>query len=277
MFNNARLTPLLATFALLASAATQAASTDTRLAEVLAAAHRTPDFVARDVYRRPAETLSFFGLKPEMTVVEISPGAGGWYTEILSPYLRNDGKLYAAHFNPGSAVEYFRTSHARFMDKVAAAPQVYDRMTVTAFELPGLTRIAPAGSADLVVTFRNVHSWYGRNGGDAGVLAAFQTFHKALKPGGTLGVVEHRLPAGRPKADQKDSGYMLQAEVIRLAEAAGFELAGISNLNANPRDTADHPEGVWTLPPSLRLGDKDRERYLAIGESDRMTLKFRKP
>jgi len=252
------------------------AQPEARLAQALAADHRTPAFVARDVYRHPAETLTFFGLKPGMTVVEVSPGAGGWYTEILAPYLRGNGKLYAAQFNPESTVEYFRKSHASFMEKLAAAPQVYDEVTVTAFELPNLTEIAPVASADLVVTFRNVHSWYGRNGGDEGVLAAFQAFHKVLKPGGTLGIVEHRLPAGRPVTDQEKSGYMLQAEVIRLAEQAGFKLTGVSNINRNPNDTADHPEGVWTLPPSLRLGDQDKERYVAIGESDRMTLRFMK-
>ena len=132
------------------------------------------------------------------------------------------------------------------------------------------------GSADVVLTFRNVHSWYDRNGGDDGVLAAFRAFNQVLKPGGTLGIVEHRLPAGRPKSDQAKSGYMLQAEVIRLAEQAGFTLTGISNINANPRDTADHPAGVWTLPPSLRLGETHQDRYRAIGESDRMTLRFEK-
>lgn len=266
---------LVAASTLLGAHAT-AAAPDARLSEVLASSHRTPEFAARDGFRRPAETLEFFGLKPGMTVVEVSPGAGGWYTEILAPYLRGSGKLYAAHFNPESKVEYFRKSHTQFMDKIKAAPQIYDEMSVTTFELPNLTEIAPVASADLVVTFRNVHSWYGRNGGDEGVRAAFRTFHEVLKPGGTLGVVEHRLPAGRPVSAQDESGYMLQAEVIRLAEEAGFTLSGISNINANPRDTADHPEGVWTLPPSLRLGDKDRARYEAIGESDRMTLRFTK-
>ncbi len=274
MFNKVFVTTLLASSLL--TLQTHAAAADERLAAVLASDHRTPAFVARDSFRRPAETLAFFGLKPGQTVVEVSPGAGGWYTEILAPYLRGNGKLYAAHFNPESDLEYFRTSHAKFMEKMAAAPQIYDEVTVTAFELPDLTNIAPDGSADLVVTFRNVHSWYDRNGGDAGPLAAFQTFHRVLKPGGVLGVVDHRLPHGRPVADQKGSGYLLQSEVIRLAEAAGFTLTGISNINANPRDTADHPEGVWTLPPALRLGDQDREKYIAIGESDRMTLRFQK-
>ena len=260
----------------LLGAATASAQTDARLAQVLASDHRSPAFAARDVYRNPAETLKFFGLQPGMTVVEVSPGAGGWYTEILAPYLRDTGKLYAAQFNPQSTVDYFRTSHAAFMEKLSAAPQIYNQVTVTAFELPNLTAIAPVVSADLVLTFRNVHSWYDRNGGDDGVLAAFRAFNQVLKPGGTLGIVEHRLPAGRPKADQAKSGYMLQAEVIRLAEQAGFTLTGISNINANPRDTADHPAGVWTLPPSLRLGETHQARYRAIGESDRMTLRFEK-
>lgn len=275
MFNKVFVTTLLAGSAMFGTQAI-AATPDERLAEVLASNHRTPAFVARDSFRRPAETLAFFGLKQGQTVVEVSPGAGGWYTEILAPYLRGNGKLYAAHFNPESDVEYFRSAHAKFMEKMVASPEIYDEVTVTAFELPDLTHIAPEASADLVVTFRNVHSWYDRNGGDTGALAAFQTFHRVLKPGGVLGVVDHRLPHGRPIADQKGSGYLLQSEVIRLAEQAGFTLTGISNINANPRDTADHPEGVWTLPPGLRLGDKDRDRYIAIGESDRMTLRFQK-
>lgn len=239
--------------------------------------HRTPEFTERDRYRHPRETLEFFGVEPDMTVVEISPGAGGWYTEILAPYLREKGKLYAAQYNAGSTSEYYRESRRKFLAKLAEQPEVYDRVEVTTFNPPEYVDIAPPGSADRVLTFRNVHNWYMRGGGDERVLAAFKAFYRALKPGGVLGVVGHRLPVDRPLSDQAQSGYMRQDYVIGMAEKAGFTLAGKSEINANPKDTADHPEGVWTLPPSLRLGDEKREHYLAIGESDRMTLKFVKP
>lgn len=234
--------------------------------------HRTAAFVARDVWRQPVDTLIFFGVEPDMTVVEIWPG-GGWYTEILAPLLRDQGQLYAAHFDPDSAVPFFQRSRAAYEEKLAARPEVYDRVSLTVLAPPAHTAIAPSGSADRVLTFRNVHNW--ANAGTAE--AAFGAFYTALRPGGILGVVEHRAPAGRSLADQIASGYMTEDYVVTLAEAAGFELLESSEINANPADTAEHPEGVWTLPPSLRLGDTHREYYLAIGESDRMTLKFRKP
>jgi len=253
-----------------------AAADDAALADAINGAHRTPAYVERDDARHPRETLTFFGIRPDMTVVEIWPG-GGWYTEILAPYLRERGKLYAAHFNADSTSDYYRRSLAEFQTKLAASAAVYDRVVVTAFNPPQHVDIAPPGSADLVVTFRNVHNWYMRGGGDTRVVQAFEAMYRALKPGGVLGVVEHRLPAARPLEDQEDSGYMREDYVIEMAERAGFELVAKSQINANPKDSADHPKGVWTLPPTLRLGDVDRDRYLAIGESDRMTLKFTKP
>lgn len=246
------------------------------LADVIGGEHRSAENRARDAHRHPLETLQFFDVQPNMTVVEIWPGAGGWYTEILAPYLRNDGQLYAAHFNPDSSVEYFKKGRAAFDAKIAAAPELYDRITVTRFDPTDKEDIAPAESVDRVLTFRNVHNWY-MNGGEENVLQVFQTFHRSLKSGGVLGVVDHRLPADIAEDKQSSSGYLHESFVIRLAEKAGFRLEARAEINANPRDTADYPKGVWTLPPSYRLGETDREKYQAIGESDRMTLKFVKP
>jgi len=230
----------------------------------IAAPNRTPANILRDKYRHPAETLSFFGMRPGDTVVELWPG-GGWYTEILAPYLATSGTLHV--------VPPVGNYDQRIRAKLSSDP-VYGKVQVATFAAGQPTAIA-ASSADVVLTFRNVHSWL-----DEKAPIAPQVFAEAfrvLKPGGTLGVVEHRLPEGADDARQLTSGYVKVSTVRRLAEAAGFQFAGASEINANPKDSADHPEGVWTLPPNLRLGDKDREKYLAIGESDRMTLKFVKP
>lgn len=242
-----------------------------RLKAVLAGDHREAKNRARDVYRHPLETLSFFGLKPEMTVVEIYPG-GGWYTEILAPYLKGRGRLYAASWNKDAKRQNIRKWLKRYYEKLAARPDVYGEVTVTELS-PTKTDIAPPGSADMVLTFRSVHNWMKR-GYEATI---FEAMYTALKPGGMLGVVEHR---GDPEIwpdPQALSGYVHQDVAIELAKDAGFELLASSQINANPKDTRNHPKGVWTLPPSLRLKDKDRNKYLAIGESDRMTLKFIKP
>ena len=234
------------------------------LAAAIAAPNRTASNILRDKYRHPAETLAFFGARPGDTIVELWPG-GGWYTEILAPYLASGGTLHVVP-PAGSYDERIRA-------KVASAP-VYSKVRVATFTAGQPTAIA-AGSADLVLTFRNVHSWL-----DEDAPIADQVFAEAfriLKPGGTLGVVEHRLPESAADERQMSSGYVKVSTVRRLAEKAGFRLDASSEINANPKDTADHPEGVWTLPPSLRLKDKDREKYLAIGESDRMTLRFIKP
>ncbi|MFK4754537.1 class I SAM-dependent methyltransferase [Oceanobacter antarcticus] len=230
----------------------------------------------RDIYRHPAATLAFFDVEPDMSVVEIWPG-GGWYADILGPYLSDHGQYVAAHFDPDSDVEYFRNSRARFAAKVTRQPKRFGSATLTVFDPGSEQAIAPDGSADRVLSFRNVHNWYMRGGGDERVLAAFKTFYRALKPGGVLGIVEHRLAADRPLVDQQRSGYLHQDYVIRMAEQAGFILQASSEINANPADSTRYPEGVWTLPPSYRLGEQDRARYQAIGESDRMTLKFIKP
>lgn len=227
---------------------------------------RTPANVARDKYRNPVETLSFFGVKPTDTVVEIFPGRG-WYSEILAPYLAGRGTYYVAA--PDRGLNGFRAL-------VTANPQLYGSAKLAIFPVTDpLQAGVPAGSADVVLTFRNVHNWlmgeqpYGEE--------AFRQMYAMLKPGGVLGIEEHRLPETADSAREKSSGYLKVSTVRRLAEQAGFRFVGSSEVNANPRDTADHPEGVWTLPPTLRLGDKDREKYLALGESDRMTLKFVKP
>jgi predicted methyltransferase len=224
---------------------------------------------ARDPYRHPAETLKFLGVKPGQTVVEISPG-GGWYTEILAPAMKGNGKYVAALANPlasvnaAKSVENFK---AKYADKA-----IYGEIGIGVFG-KGVADIVEPGSADVVLTFRNVHNWH-MGGWDQD---AFNAFFKALKPGGTLGVVEHRLPEDRPDADMKKSGYMKASHVKMLAEKAGFKLAGSSEVNANKKDTKDYPDGVWTLPPTFQLKDQDRAKYAAIGESDRMTLKFVKP
>ena len=263
-------------FWVVAVAVPAAAAEDPALRAAIADSHRTPDFVARDGARHPYETLSFFGIRPDMTVVEVWPG-GGWYTEILAPYLRDRGKLYAAHFSADAELKYFRELRGSFLQKLAAAPALYDRVEVTEFDPPRAVAIAPPGSADLVLTFRNVHNWTMRGGGEARTLAAFAALYAALRPGGVLGVVDHRLPANRPLSDQEESGYLREDFVIGVAKRAGFQLVAKSEINANPKDHADHPEGVWDLPPTLRGAAAKRSDYLAIGESDRMTLKFIKP
>jgi predicted methyltransferase len=225
---------------------------------------RRSEDVARDKYRHPIETLSFFGLKPDMTVVEIWPG-GGWYTDILAPYLHDHGKLYAAVSKGENAAEYEK--------KLADDPARFGKVTVTNLDPPDKMQIAPPGSADMVVTFRNVHNWM-RGGNGA---AVFKAMYTALKGGGILGIEEHRGEPSKPQDPKAASGYVREDYVITLAEEAGFILAGKSDINANPKDTKDYAQGVWTLPPTFRLGDTDKAKYLAIGESDRMTLKFIKP
>jgi predicted methyltransferase len=227
---------------------------------------RSPANIARDRYRHPVETLAFFGVKPTDTVVEIWPSSG-WYTEILGPYLAARGVLYA--------VGPDEKALAAVKAKQAAAPEAYRTTKFATFPAsPGGTPV-PAGSADVVLTFRNVHNW--RFGATDQTQAAFDQMFAMLKPGGTLGVVEHHLPEASGGIEEGRSGYMKRSSVLAYASKAGFRFAGESPINANPKDTHDYPKGVWTLPPRFAEGDKDRERYAAIGESDRMTLKFVKP
>ena len=244
------------------------------LAAAIASPARTPKFVARDVYRHPLETLRFFGLRPDKTVVEIWPGRG-WYLEILAPYLHDRGKYYAAIEAPdvAGASQEAKDDAAFLRRRIADDPADFGKVIVTDLHPPQLTEICPPGTADLVLTFRNVHNWI--DGGDQ--QAQFDTFFKALKPGGVLGVVEHRAKPGTSLDETRKSGYVDEAYVKKLAANAGFRFAAESPVNTNPKDTKDYPKGVWTLPPSFALGDTDRAKYLAIGESDRMTLRFVKP
>ena len=239
------------------------------LDKVIASEHRDAKNVARDVYRHPKETLSFFGITPDMEVLEILPG-GGWYTEILAPYLRDDGLLAVASFGHQHSVEYLRGIHNKLVEKFDGRPVIYGNVVLGVFQ--GETYLENFGdeSFDMVLTFRNTHNWIRR----AGVEDIYRSFYRVLKPGGVLGVVQHRAEAGSDAKVTAEMGYVPESYIIGLLEGIGFELIDKSEINANPKDTKDYPEGVWTLPPTYRLGDKDRAKYTAIGESDRMTMKF---
>lgn len=246
---------------------------DEALKTIIASSHRV-ESAARDEARHPYETLQFFGIKPHMKVVELSPG-GGWYTEILAPYLKDKGEMVAAGYDPEDSVEYFRSNAVKFSEKLKGNPELYSKVKVTIFAPPSKLNFVEAGTADMVLTFRNVHNWVRH--GDEAMKAIFQSAFDGLKSGGVFGVVEHRLPAALAQDARASSGYVHEQYVIDLATSVGFKLAAKSDINANAKDTADHEGGVWALPPTLRNKDKDREKYLAIGESDRMTLKFVKP
>lgn len=250
-----------------ATAAVEAAPADP-VAVVLAGTWRSDDNKARDVYRHPAETLAFFGVLPGQTVIEISPG-GGWYTEILAPLMKGNGNYVAAY--PADATsDYAKKNNDKFRAKLAAAPDQYAAAMSVEYD-PKAPNFGMDGSADMVLTFRNVHNW------GEGAPAMFAAFNAVLKPGGTLGVVEHRAAEGADPKSLEGSGYLPTEAVVKLATDAGFELVGQSEINANPNDTKNYEKGVWTLPPNLALKEVDRDKYTAIGESDRMTLKFKKP
>jgi predicted methyltransferase len=242
------------------------------LTEILAGEHRSDDNRARDIYRHPVETLGFFGLKPDTTVVEIWPG-GGWYTEIIAPYVRDQGKYIAAGFDPDSEIEFIRKAALRYQAKLAEYPDRYGQAEMAVLMPPDKLDFVAPESVDLILTFRSIHNWMPRGNEDL-MLAAM---YKALKPGGVLGVVEHRGIPAVPQNPEAKTGYVNQEYAIEMIEKAGFVLNGSSEINANPADTKDHPEGVWTLPPTLRLKEQGREIYLGIGESDRFTLRFIKP
>ena len=244
----------------------------TSLQKIINGEHRSAEHKHRDQYRHPEQTLAFFDVKDDMTVVEIWPGEG-WYTEILAPYLKDKGKLYAAHFSPNNPTPYFTNRLQEFIDKIHKQPKLYNKVEMTVLQPPKDMQIAPDGSADRILTFRNVHNWMGNDQ----AAEVFSAMYKALKPGGILGIVEHRGVPLKPQDPKAASGYVSEDYIISLARNAGFEFLAKSEINANPKDKKNYPEGVWTLPPSLRLKDKDKEKYLAIGESDRMTIKFIKP
>ncbi|MES2149834.1 MAG: methyltransferase [Pseudomonadota bacterium] len=256
--------------AMLAAGLAGAAHADDALKSAIGASHRAATNSARDGARHPYETLGFFGIKPTMTVVELSP-EGGWYTEILAPYLRDHGKLIGAEMPVIATNRYAML----FKKKLDSNPAVYDKVVVGVFE-PGVKYdFAAPGSVDLVLTFRNLHNWMELDDGQR--KAMFKSVFDSLKPGGVFGVVEHRLPAAMPMDPKASSGYMHEAAVIKMIESAGFKLAAKSEVNANAKDTADHKNGVWALPPTFANKDVDRAKYAAIGESDRMTLRFVKP
>lgn len=258
---------------MLAAAATPA-STSTisheQFAKVLKGDWRVPQNAARDQYRHPEQTLQFFGLRSNQTVIEITPG-NGWYSELLAPLLKDKGRYVAAIVDPAVG-DYAKKSADNLTHKYAADPARYGKVNVVEYT-PKAPVLGKPGSADTVLTFRNVHNWV-----DAGNEAAtFKAFYAVLKPGGTLGVVDHRAKPGTTAKDNQKNGYLPTDYVVKLAQEAGFTLAGQSEVNANPKDTKDYPDGVWTLPPALVKGEQDKTKYLAIGESDRMTLRFIKP
>ncbi|MBY6185309.1 methyltransferase [Marinobacter hydrocarbonoclasticus] len=265
--------PLIPVALLAASFGSLAAEPAPELAQLAEGAHRSEANVARNLYRHPVETLEFFGLHPHMRVIELWPGSG-WYTEILAPYLKDQGRFVAASFdlNPpeeANAPAYRARIGKAYQAKLDGDAAHYGAVEVIPFDPPHKSSLGIEATADMVLTFRNLHNW----AKDDQLETVFRSAWDVLTPGGVFGVVEHR---GYPGIDLK-TGYMDEAEIIALAEKVGFRLAAKSEVNANAKDSKDHPRGVWTLPPSLRLGEQDRAKYLAIGESDRMTLKFYKP
>ncbi len=258
------------TVAIAATPASPSNITHEQYATVLKGDWRVPQNAARDQYRHPEQTLQFFGVRSDQTVIEITPG-NGWYSELLAPLLKDKGHYVAASVDP-SVSDYAKKSADSLKQKYAADPAHYGKVEVIGYT-PDAPVFGKPGSADTVLTFRNVHNWV-----DAGNEAAtFKAFFDVLKPGGTLGVVDHRAKPGTTAKDNEKNGYLPTDYVVKLAQTAGFELAGESEVNANSKDTKDYPDGVWTLPPALVKGEQDKAKYLEIGESDRMTLRFIKP
>ena len=248
------------------------------LQKAIEGSQRTPAYVERDRFRHPLQTLDFFGMRPDMTVVEVLPGAG-WYTEILAPFLRDQGQLIEATPPISSPDPFSRKMATKYAAKLNADSAVYGRVTVEPFEPPSYMGLGPPSSVDMIVTFRNIHDFMYANVhghvSDAIALRFFRSAYRALKPGGILGVVAHRAPAGMPIAESFKLGRLPQRYVISLAERAGFHLAGTSEISANPKDPGTIP--VWYLPPTLSQGRQDLAHYNAIGEGDDMTLRFEKP
>jgi predicted methyltransferase len=251
---------------------TEAAVEMSPVAIAIAGDHRIEKERQRDPYRHPKETLEFFGLTPELSVVELWPG-GGWYTKIIAPVVRGRGTYYAAHVDPDSKVEMLRLSVQKYQTMLDSSPELYDEVQMTVLMPPEQLEIAPAGSVDLVVSFRSVHNWMAFDMQDD----VMQAVYNALKPGGVFGVVEHRGIEGQEQNPRASTGYVSVAAMIAMAEKAGLQFESASEVNANLTDTKDYPDGVWSLPPRLRGGEQDQQKYLDIGESDRFTLRFVKP
>ncbi len=252
-----------------AAASVPADASAKALDTALAGAWRSGDHRARDAARHPAATLRFLEIQPAQTVIEITPG-GGWYSEVLAPLLRDQGHYIAAVGKASDAES--RSDESALQRKFKADTGTYGRAAIVEFD-PGAPVLGPADSADRVLTFRNVHNWVMADTAPA----MFKAFFAVLKPGGMLGVIEHRAADGAALESVRKSGYLPTAYVTKLATDAGFKLVASSEINANPRDTKDYAKGVWTLPPTFALGKQDKAKYAAIGESDRMTLRFVKP
>ena len=265
-----RIAKLFGAAVLAVAVAGPASAKDAELAKAIAGKHRSENFVARDAARKPQEVLEFLGIKPNMSVLEISPG-GGYWTEILGPYLKDKGAYYTT-VSPAAGGERAVQAANNWKAKLDANKAVYGDVKTAEFGR-GVTDIVPEGSVDMVLTFRNVHNWMAAGTVDD----AFAAFYKALKPGGVLGVEEHRARTDQEQDPRARSGYVREDYTIALAEKAGFKFVGKSEVLANPKDTKDYEGGVWTLPPTLRMGDKDRAKYVAIGEADNFLLKFEKP
>jgi predicted methyltransferase len=246
-------------------------STAEALTVILAGDQRPPAERARDVYRHPKETLLFFGIRPEMRVLEVWPEPG-WYTAVIAPLVRDKGKYFAGVIAADPSSRYITHRLEEYQARLAARPDSYDRVALVTFAADGGDAVPP-GSLDMVVTFRNIHNWMARDQ----AAQAFRSMYRALKPGGVLGVVEHRGNAAVPQDPKAKSGYVNEDYAIKLIEDQGFRLVAKSGVNDNPKDTKDYAQGVWTLPPTYRLGAKDHDKYAAIGESDRFTLRFVKP
>ena len=265
--------PILAIFtSLVLSSTVWAEDISVALDKAIQGSQRDPVNVARDVYRHPKETLTVFDLSPDMKALEILPGRG-WYTEILAPLMKDSGELTVASFGENHPTKYLRNIHADLMKKMDADPETYGKVKTVMFNNNGYLADIPDNSLDIVMTFRNSHNWI-RYGGIENIENIYAAFNRVLKPGGVLGVVQHRAADGSDPKVSAEKGYIPKSYLIDMIEDKGFELVKSSDINANPKDTKDYPEGVWSLPPSYREKEKDKAKYTAIGESDRLTLKF---
>lgn len=251
----------------------EAATAEDRLRAIAEGEHRSAENRARNIHRNPVETLTFFGVSESDTVLELFPG-GGWYTEVLAPFLHGTGALHVGNYDPDGPEDQYITRIANMVvDKLASDERLYGEVVHQIF-IPGTqVTIEEDGVFDVVLSFRNAHGWARR-----GVMEeTLAEIHRVLRRGGTFGLVTHRAAEGTNWEETVATGYLPEAWVIEQVEAAGFVLDARSDINANERDTRDHPEGVWTLPPTFRLEDENREHWASIGESDRMTLRFVKP